>query len=972
MKKLIIVLTIVFSFFVTQVFEIRPLLASNEEEVLDLGQFRKDGYYYQLKNWLNSEQIYLGDEIEFFLKDYSHLELSNNYAIVEKGKTISLDLNIEEAALYHLKLEYLIEDEFFTQPTINLKINGETPFNEAAEIYLPIRFEVEQRALEDKYNRFGDELLPKTKADTSFYQESLIDNSGMYVEPLMFYFKKGVQTLSFTANNHPFKLKTLILHGKKETPSYQTYKNNFQNEIKSNKPIIVEGEKIDYKNDIEVKPGYYKAAGMRPEKYKTNILNMLDGNSMTRPGTEATYTLLVEETGLYELSFKYLQNMKTDMSVAKTILIDGKIPFKELEIYLFPYQKRWKNHTLNSEGIPFEFYLEKGFHTLTIKSTAAHLTDVIYDLYEIKDRINSIGFQVAQLVGEKSHQLIDWDIVKYLPTIKQDLLEMSDDLLVLHNQIAIITNSKKSSMDISPLKIASKQLKRISKKPNQLPNKFEEFHLGSGSAYQLIGEVTNSLLRQPLSIDYFVLHNDNYKIPQANANFFKRIWFNLKSFFYSFFDQRHQLYNKEKGALNVWVGQSTLYLDIMQNMIDSEFTKNTGIKVRTSILPNTQKIILNHATGTNPDVVLSIDSWVPYAYALRGLLTDLTTYDDFYEIAEDYQPNIFTPMIFEDGVYGIPETQGLSLLFYRKDILGFLEIMPPDTWDDILKILPILQSYQMNFFHPLGGEDAYKGFGLTSPIIYQMGGEIYKDVSYQTTFDEEETIKALTFLTEIFTIHNLPQQVPSFFEHFRSGSLPIGIGSVDFYLQLKYAAPELNGQWGVLPIPGIYDQELAEVARWAPNYGKASIILKTSKMQTEAFQLVKWWNKPETQLEYLENIKMVLGERFMFLPANLKTLEYSAWDEALKKEALVQAQWSRIPAVTPGSYIIERELTNIWNKIVIDKINPRIAIDQSIPRINRELARKFEEFGYLKGGSVVREYVVPRNENIENWIKKKD
>ena len=113
---------------------------------------------------------------------------------------------------------------------------------------------------------------------------------------------------------------------------------------------------------------------------------------------------------------------------------------------------------------------------------------------------------------------------------------------------------------------------------------------------------------------------------------------------------------------------------------------------------------------------------------------------------------------------------------------------------------------------------------------------------------------------------------------------------------------------------------------------------------------------------------MVLGERYLFLPANLKTLESSIWDEEVKLQALLQARWSRIPAITPGSYIVERELTNIWNKIVIDQVNPRVAIDQSIPRINRELRRKFEEFGYLEGGVIIREYIVPTNETIKNWI----
>ena len=91
-------------------------------------------------------------------------------------------------------------------------------------------------------------------------------------------------------------------------------------------------------------------------------------------------------------------------------------------------------------------------------------------------------------------------------------------------------------------------------------------------------------------------------------------------------------------------------------------------------------------------------------------------------------------------------------------------------------------------------------------------------------------------------------------------------------------------------------------------------------------------------------------------------------DEEIKEQILEQVKWSRIPAVTPGSYIVERELSQIWNKIVVNQMNVRIAIDESIPRINRELQRKIEEFGYLKDGKIVKEYKVAINENIMDWF----
>ena len=105
----------------------------------------------------------------------------------------------------------------------------------------------------------------------------------------------------------------------------------------------------------------------------------------------------------------------------------------------------------------------------------------------------------------------------------------------------------------------------------------------------------------------------------------------------------------------------------------------------------------------------------------------MSEFDDFDEVSSHYYANNFTPLIFEDGVYGIPETQSVFLLYYRKDILEYLDLDVPSTWEDVLNMLPILQSHQMNFYHHLGGESSFKGYGFTSQIIYQFGGEIYTE-----------------------------------------------------------------------------------------------------------------------------------------------------------------------------------------------------------------------------------------------------
>ncbi len=65
---------------------------------------------------------------------------------------------------------------------------------------------------------------------------------------------------------------------------------------------------------------------------------------------------------------------------------------------------------------------------------------------------------------------------------------------------------------------------------------------------------------------------------------------------------------------------------------------------------------------------------------------------------------------------------------------------------------------------------------------------------------------------------------------------------------------------------------------------------------------------------------------------------------------------------------MERELSNAWNKVVNDGVNPRVAIDDAVVIINREIRRKLTEFGYYKDGERVKPYIIPTYENIHLWM----
>ena len=71
-------------------------------------------------------------------------------------------------------------------------------------------------------------------------------------------------------------------------------------------------------------------------------------------------------------------------------------------------------------------------------------------------------------------------------------------------------------------------------------------------------------------------------------------------------------------------------------------------------------------------------------------------------------------------------------------------------------------------------------------------------------------------------------------------------------------------------------------------------------------------------------------------------------------------------ARVPGTYMLEREMSNAFNAIVVDGDSAQSRIDEAVKVIDREMKRKLEEFGYIDSdGNTVRDYVIPDIDSIK-------
>ena len=100
-------------------------------------------------------------------------------------------------------------------------------------------------------------------------------------------------------------------------------------------------------------------------------------------------------------------------------------------------------------------------------------------------------------------------------------------------------------------------------------------------------------------------------------------------------------------------------------------------------------------------------------------------------------------------------------MFYRTDVFDELGIDVPETWDEFLSIIPVIQRNNME----VGVPSAWTTF-LT--FLFQRGGEIYAEDKGSTVLSSNESYEAFRLYTRLFSDYGLSLSY-DFFNRFRFG-----------------------------------------------------------------------------------------------------------------------------------------------------------------------------------------------------------
>jgi len=891
-------------------------------------------------------------------------EIARQYAapsvLLQQGEGVQFRVTVPATGEFSLAFEAAAAPSSLAAPEGQLRVDGEFLIGDLRRLIFPLYYRNSANAFPQ--DRYGNDALIRQERLARWTKVAARDVAFSQPYPLRVKLSAGEHHFDFTLTEGALYLGSIYLETFSPYPDYAQYLDSHPAPDSAGFLLTLEAEFPSYKNDTSVRPASSRSLTVTPYDTYRLLLNTLGGESWFKSGSAVYYEFDVPEEGWYAITFRALQNTRSNFTVFRRITVNGEVPFEQFNAVPFAYSVDWID-----VRPPHKVFLRKGINVLGLEATNAPYLRPIETIQKALLDINTLALEIRKLTGNQRDPFKEWVISDYLPDIKDRLDAIAQNLIDDKETLVSITGSN-ASPEVLTYQMAIDNLRFLAADPDKIPVYLSRFSEGPGSAAQLLGSLLPLLQNQPLALDKIHLHSPDVTINTPSPSLWTSLWEDIKRFLRSFQPDPYQSIGAGEDELEVWVNRPRQYVDLLQLMADESFTPQTGIRVKFSLMPDEGKLVLANAAGIQPDVALGVSTNIPYELAIRNALYDLRSFDDFDSFIRIYSPGSLLSYIIGDSVYAIPETQDFWVTFYRKDILDSLGIPVPRTWNEVIEILPELQRYGMNYNTPLSSGPGLKGYLLTAPYLFNHGAKLYSADGFATGLQSEAAIAAVKFMADSFTLYGMPLTTASFYESFRYGTLPIGVSNIETYIKLMTAAPEIDGLWAIDLYPATVLSDGTQ-NRYATGSAQTGLMFKNTDRPQEAWQFLKWWMSTETQAEFQERLMLNYGREYLWYSANLEAFSRLDIPQEHKTVILEQWRWLQEPVRLPGSYMQERELSNVWNRIVFEGVNPRVAIDRSVIIINREITRKMEEFGYLEGGRRVREFKIPTIETVKGWME---
>ena len=852
--------------------------------------------------------------------------------------------SVPEDGLYNISIDYYaIKSVGGIPPVRTLKIDHQPVFNES---YSFIFYKYWEEASKPLTNSNGDEVRSKLIQKEGWNSITLHDLNGMHPNPLMFPLSKGVHELTLGYVDGDMAIGKIVLSAPVITKPYKEVEAEYKARgyKYATGSLRIEAEESQVRNDPVLRRSYDGDPKCTPFEYGKIRLNVISGAHFKKGNQKVSWIVDAPEDGLYKISMRIAQVNGDGLYSYRQVLVDGKVPFAEFEAYPFRWSRQWQIETLSDvDGNPYLIYLTKGKHEISLEVKMGNMASGIWLCEALNRELSHIVRSITKITGSEPDLNFHYELDKKVPSLMEDLKRFRENLAAM--SALLRSNAVKNPAAMYSFLSIEDSIGEIINNPDIIPSRMNDLI----SNQSVISQWYLDLKEMPLTIDYIQLTSPEEKVKLVRANFFDRLKATIANFFVSFSKDYNNVRLMEetggkpvKATIDVWVARGREWSEIIQRMADEDFTPDSGVVVRINVMPagsagavgGVSPLLLAVSSGKTPDVVLGSDSQTPVELAIRASTADLSSFDGFDDVAERYLPEMFTPLKFRGGVYALPETAEFQVMYYRTDIFEELNLRLPDTWDELYRyVLPVLKQNNCDFYY---------GGGYL-PLLYQNGGSIYRADGKYSALDDNKAFAAFDKWIKNYTIYDLPR-VANFFNHFRAGDIPIGIGGFNDYVMLSVAAPELFGKWGIYPIPGTRKADKS-IDRSSAGGCSTSVMLENSTQKKAAWEFMKWWSSAETQIQFGTEVESTIGPEARWNTANIEAFQKLPWNKTDLQVIMESWKWYKEMPVVPGGYMTGRHIGNAWTRVVLMDENPRDSLEKAVKDINKELYKKFNQYG---------------------------
>lgn len=859
------------------------------------------------------------------------------------GKPIDVIVFIQEEGIYNFGMEYAVEEERTSSLEIELRIDNMFPFSECESILFPLKWELPHSIRKDG---FGNEFSPQAQLSSDSLFTLACDSSGWSIEEYIFYLTEGEHKFTIVPTDGIFLLKNIRLTVPKAIKNYGDLYLNRNDETTEDDVIVIEGENADYLSDYWLIPkSDSTSASVYPKCDTTDKINYIGGATWKNPGETISWNITVGKTGYYQLGFSYKQSEVINASTYRVLKIDDEIPYKEAEEISFAYSTKWQNITFSDEkGDPYLFYLTEGKHKISLTVTSGPIYEVTVLLKETVSILGEIYMDITMITGETVDNYRDYDLFDSIEDLGGRIEKCCDNLNNASEALSKIGNQGTSSYD-SSITSMLQILKKMSENKYTAHRYLSDYY----SKYCSVASVLNEMRSMPLDIDRIYFVSSKTTIEYNKAGFLYQLFFSGKKFIQSFAADYNSVSNADDGkdTITIWVNWGRDQAQVLNSLVQSSFTPEYGINVEIEVVNAT--MVQAVLSGNAPDCILQHTRSEPVNLAMRGVLLDLEQFDDLEEVLGRFQEGADIPYRYNGGLYALPDTQSFYLMFYRKDIFENLGLEVPETWEEYITVIKVLarnnlQSW-LHYTQITATSQIDTGVGslnLFPSMLLQRGLSLYEDDCKSTTLSSSEVIKAFKYWTDFYTKLKTPVTL-SFYNRFRTGTCPIGIEPYTTYTTLKAAAPEIDGLWGVAPIPGVRNSD-GTVSHVSTGGGTGCAILKSTDNPQVAWEFLKWWTEAETQYSYTQNVEAILGPTGRVAVSNIEAFNKMSWASEMKENIL--SAWSQVEEIpeVPGSYYVSRSIDLSFWSVVNENINPKDVLLERSAEVDDEIERKWKQY----------------------------